>query len=139
MQRAPELAEVITAWFEAAASGDASWRDRHVSRQPGVRIVGTDPEEFLEGAAAYEFLKNEAEAVGGKVSVTVDHVEAFSEGEVGWGVALPTITLPDGAQVTPRWSAVFHREDGEWKLVQLHASIAQANEESFGDTFPGVG
>jgi hypothetical protein len=139
MEPSPELAEIISDWFQSVASGDIGWRDRHVSRLPGTRIVGTDPDEFLEGPPAYEFLKNEAEAVGGKVSITVGHVEAFTEGSVGWGVAVPTISLPDGTQVSPRWSAVFHREDDAWKLVQLHASIAQGNEESFGDTFPGVG
>jgi hypothetical protein len=138
MERAPELAEVITAWFDAAVRGDTAWRDRHVSRRPGTRIIGTDPDEFLEGATAYEFLKNEAQAVGGKIAVTIGHVEAFAEGSVGWGVAIPTITLPDGTKVTPRWSAVFHREDGDWKLVQLHASIPKGNAETFGDTFPGV-
>ena len=138
MERSSELAEIITGWFHAAETGDVSWRDRHVSRQAGIRIVGTDPDEFLEGESAYEFLKNEAEAIGGKVSVSIDHVEAFTEGSVGWGVAVPVISLPGGATVSPRWSAVFHQEDGGWKLVQLHASIAEANEESFGDVFPGA-
>ena len=48
------------------------------------------------------------------------------------GVTRPTITLPDGRPASPRWSAVFHREDGEWRLVQLHASIGVPNEEVFG-------
>lgn len=139
MEDAPEIRAIILAWFEAAAKGDASWRDRHVSRAAGTRIVGTDPDEFLQGEAAYEFLRHEAMAVGGKIRVTVGHVEAFKEGSVGWGVALPTVFLPDGATATPRWSAVFHQEAGAWKLVQLHASIAVANAESFGETFPGAG
>lgn len=138
MQESPELRKIIAEWFEAAAKGDTSWRDRHVSREPETRIIGTDPDEFLSGPRAYEFLKKEAEAVGGKVRVTVGHVEAFQEGDVGWGVALPTITLPDGKAVTPRWSAVFHREGGAWKLVQLHASIPVGNAASFGDVFPGA-
>jgi adenylate cyclase len=138
MERAPELAEIIKAWFEAAAKGDVSWRDRHVSRQPGMRIIGTDPDELLEGERAYAFLKNEAEAAGGKLQVSVGHVEAFKEGSVGWGLAIPTITFPDGKKLTPRWSAVFHIEDGQWRLVQLHASFAKANTETFGDTLPGA-
>jgi hypothetical protein len=36
---APDLAEVIAGWFKAAAAGDAAWRDRHVSREPGLRIT----------------------------------------------------------------------------------------------------
>ncbi len=136
MEPSPELREIIVGWFEAAAIGDVSWRDRHVSRQAGMRIVGTDPKEWLHGEQAYAFLKEEAERVGGKIKVIVPDAEAFTEGDVGWGVARPVITLPDGAQVSPRWSAVFHREEGQWKLVQLHASIGVSNEEAFGDVFP---
>jgi hypothetical protein len=48
---------------------------------------------------------------------------------VGWAATRLTITLPDGGQVSPRWSAVFHREDGEWRFVQTHASIAVPNDQ----------
>jgi ketosteroid isomerase-like protein len=135
MQPSPELSQIISSWFAAAAAGDAAWRDRHVSGDPSLRIVGTDPEEWLQGAAAYDFLKSEAETIGGRVSVRVLEVEAYEEGTVGWGLALPEITLGDGSVVTPRWSAVFHREGDGWKLIQLHASIALSNAEAFGDTF----
>jgi ketosteroid isomerase-like protein len=139
MQFSNELRDIIAGWFKAAESGDAAWRDHHVSRHPDLRIVGTDPEEWLKGAPAYAFLKNEAETVGGRVKVSIREIEAYEEGSVGWGVALPEITLLDGRMVTPRWSAVFHREHGGWKMVQLHASIAVGNEAAFGDTFsPGA-
>jgi len=135
MTPSADLRDIITGWFAAAESGDASWRDRHVSKDPHLRIVGTDPEEWLTGQAAYDFLRREAETVGGRLTVRVVEVEAFAEGSVGWGVAAPEITLSDGRRVTPRWSAVFHKEDNAWKLVQLHASIAVGNAAAFGDTF----
>ncbi|MBI5289825.1 MAG: nuclear transport factor 2 family protein [Chloroflexi bacterium] len=135
MEASPELAEIIVNWFKAAETGDASWRDRHVSRHAKLRIVGTDPEEWLQGEPAYRFLKDEAENVGGKVQVQVAEVEAYRDGDVGWGLARPIITIADGRKVSPRWSAVFIREDGGWKLIQLHASVAIGNEEAFGDTF----
>lgn len=135
MKPSSEIREVILAWFKAAESGDAQWRDRHVSTSPDLRIVGTDPDEWLSGAPAYEFLSNEARTVGGRVKVEVREVEAFEEGSVGWGLAQPEITLLDGRRVSPRWSAVFHREGGEWRMVQLHASIAVGNAAAFGDTF----
>ncbi len=106
-----------------------------MSRAADLRIIGTDPAEWLDGAPAFAFLRDEAATVGGKVTVRLTAVEGFAEGSVGWGAALPEITLADGARVTPRWSAVFHREDDAWKLVQLHASIAVGNEAAFGDTF----
>lgn len=137
MRESAELADVISSWFKAAADGDVQWRDDHVSRVPELRIVGTDPDEFLQGQEAYAFLRDEAENAGGKATVVVNHVEAYEEADVGWGVAVPTITLPDGRSVSPRWSAVFRREAGSWKMVQLHASVGVGNEVAFGQLFEG--
>jgi hypothetical protein len=53
------------------------------------------------------------------------------------GFGAPRDFLPDGGKVTPRWSAIFHREDGGWKMVHLHASVAVGNAEAFGDVFEG--
>ena len=135
MESSREIRDVIAGWFEAAVKGDASWRDRHVSSLPDLRIIGTDPDEWLTGEPAFAFLRNEAATVGGKVSVVLREIEGFREGSVGWGAAVPEITLQDGSKVTPRWSAVFHLENGDWKLVHLHASVAISNEAAFGDTF----
>jgi len=92
-------------------------------------LVGTDPEEWIRGKAAAKFLMNEARASGGKVKVSVGKVEAYMEGSVGWGIANPTITLPNGKKFQPRWSAVFHKERGKWKIIQIHASVGVPNEQ----------
>lgn len=135
MEPSHEVRDVIAGWFQAVVKGDVTWRDRHVSSLPDIRIVGTDPDEWLRGEAAFAFLRDEAASVGGKVKIIIREVEGFREGSVGWGVAIPEITLQDGRKVTPRWSAVFHLENDTWKLVQLHASIGISNEAAFGDTF----
>lgn len=140
MQRDTSLAGVIAGWFDSLAKADMTWRDRHVSRDPGLRIVGTDPDEWLSGEPAWAFLRDEAEAVGGRLDIDIGDVEAFSQGEIGWGVARPVIRLPDDRTVNPRWSAVFRKESGAWKLVQLHASFAVSNAQAFGDSvaFPAT-
>jgi ketosteroid isomerase-like protein len=136
MEPSPELRSIIAGWFAAVANGDATWVDRYVSRQAGVRLVCTDPSEWLAAEQVAEMLRAEALAMGGQVKVTLDATEAFCEGTVGWGVARPTITLPNGRDFTPRWSAVFHQEGGEWKLVQLHASVGVPNEDLLGAPTP---
>ncbi len=137
MQPSSELSGIIAAWFESVVKGDSSWVDRHISRKAETRLVGTDPSELLAGERVAEFLKEEVQAMGGVVKASVGEVEAYQEGSIGWGLARPTLTLPDGKQVFPRWSAVFHQEDGEWKLVQLHASVAVSNEELLGMEISG--
>jgi hypothetical protein len=111
--------------------------DHHISHKDGVRLVGTDPSEMLDGENVAEFLREEVKAMGGVIKVSPGEIEAYQEGPVGWGLAHPTLTLPNGMQFSPRWSAVFHREDGAWKLVQLHASVGVSNEQLLGTVTTG--
>jgi hypothetical protein len=131
MQPSPEIEAVIRAWFDHVARGDASWLARHLSSDPQLRIVGTDPDEWLQGEAAAGLLRQDLESLGGNVTVDVHDAEGYSEGDAGWGVARFTINLGE-MKISPRWSGVFHREDGEWKAVQVHASIGISNEQIFG-------
>lgn len=119
----------FTGKFKSVAKGDLSWAERHISRRAGVRLVGADPAEWLEGPQVAKFLKEEVKALGNVVQISCRDTEAYEEDSVGWGLSTPILTLPNGKQIAPRWSAVFHREDGEWKLVQLHASVGVAHEE----------
>ena len=132
MQPSPELRSVINGWFESVANGDTSWPDRYVSQMAAVRLVGTDPNEWVAGEKVAAFLKEEAGAMGGVVRISLGETEAYQEGSVGWGITQPTLVLPNGKQFSPRWAAVFHQEAGEWKLVQLHASVGIPNEELLG-------
>ena len=137
MERSPELEQLVVTWFEGASRGDASLVDAHVSGSEGTRLIGSDPGELFHGGSAVAaFLRGEVEGAAGHAAFSPDAVEAFSEGTVGWASAIVTITLPDGKHVSPRWSSVFHREDGVWKFVQTHASIGIANED-VGWEYPG--
>ncbi len=63
--------------------------------------------------------------------------KAVAAGDASWadrhvsrrGDVLLVGTDPNGKKASPRWGDVFHREDGQGKLVQLHASIGVGNEE----------
>ncbi len=35
-----------------------------------------------------------------------------------------------------RFRAVFHKEDGEWKIVQFHTSVGVPNESTVGKALP---
>ena len=103
--------------------------DRHVSSDAGNRLIGSDPDEWLGGSAIAVFLRGEAERSAGSASFTPSETEAYEEGSVGWATTRLRISLPDGKYVTPRWSAVFHKEGDAWRFVQTHASIGVPNDE----------
>jgi hypothetical protein len=131
MERSVELRDIILAAFEDYSSDDASAIERHTSRQAEVRLIGTDPNEWFEGEQAAEVLKREAQDPSFRVS-SLDELEVFVEGSVGWASGRPTWMLEDGTEIPSRWTAVFHQEDGEWKLVQAHTSVGVPDEELFG-------
>jgi SnoaL-like domain len=124
MERSAELQDIILAAFEDYSSDNASAIERHTSRQAEVRLIGTDPDEWFEGEQAAEVLMREAQDPSFRVS--------FVEGSVGWASGRPTWMLEDGTEIPSRWTAVFHQEDGEWKMVQAHASVGVPDEELFG-------
>jgi hypothetical protein len=68
------------------------------------------------------------------VKVVHGEVKAYEEGTVGWAADQGHFLLPDGSEVPFRITAVFHREDGDWRLVQEHASVAVSNEEAIGES-----
>jgi hypothetical protein len=130
MEHSAELEGLVVAWFDSASRGEASIVHDHVSRDERVRLIGSDPDELIKGGdAVVDFLTGEVEGAGGAATFTPGDTEAFSEGTVGWATTNLTITMPDGRSVSPRWSAVFHREDGVWRFVQTHASIAVPNAD----------
>ncbi len=129
MARSVELEELVAAWFGAASAGDASLVERHVSSDASNRLIGSDPDEYLRGGEAVAaFLRGEAERSAGNATFTPSETEAFVEGTVGWATSRVRIMLPDGGYVSPRWSAVFHREGDDRRSVQTHASIAVPND-----------
>lgn len=130
MDRCAEIEQLVADWFEAATRGDASLVAERVSSGPVTRLIGSDPAELFEGGEAVAaFLLGEVEGAGGHATFTPAGTEAFSDGTVGWASTQVTITMPDGKRVSPRWTAVFHDEDGVWKFVQIHASIGIPNDE----------
>jgi SnoaL-like protein len=131
MERSAELQDIILAAFEDYSSDNSSSIERHTSRQAGVRLIGTDPNEWFEGEQAAEVLKREAQDPSFRVS-SLDDLEVFVEGSVGWASGRPTWMLEDGTEIPSRWTAVFHKEDGEWKMVQAHTSVGVPDEQLFG-------
>jgi ketosteroid isomerase-like protein len=131
MRASPELHKIIAAWFASwgqAFNGSSTWADRHISHRTELHTIGTDPSEWFEGEKAFEHMKQEMKEMG-DIKFSPGEIKAYEEGPVGWGIARPTLALPNGKQVSIRWSAVFHQEDGDWKLVQLHTSVGIINEQ----------
>lgn len=130
MQQSQELKDLMSRFYEAVSQGDVAFMERFISRQDDVLMIGTDPNEWwADSATITQTIKAQAQA---GIQVVADDTQAYREGSVGWVADRLRFVLPDGTEVGFRWTAVFRQEDGEWKLVQGHASIGVPNEEAFG-------
>ena len=132
MERSEELQDLVRASFEVYSTGGTSFIDRYTSSQDGVRLKGSDPNEWFEGEQVAGVLKQEMQAGDVTVSSTGE-VDAFVEGNVGWVSSRPVWFLEDGTEIPTRSTAIFHREDGEWKMAQGPHFSRVSNEELFGE------
>ncbi len=130
MKRSTELADTLRGIYAAVSQGDEATLLRSLSTSDGLVFIGTDPDEWFDDAASIRNMIN-AQAEAG-VKVRPGAIAAFVEGTVGWVADQGVFLLPDGSEVPFRITAVFRREDGAWKVVQEHASIAVRNEEALG-------
>jgi hypothetical protein len=95
MQPESTIVELVHAWFSAATRGDASIIDRYVSTQPATRLVGSDPDEWLQGGEQIAaFPRSEVESAAGAVRFEPFETEAFAKGDVGWAATKLTSHSP---------------------------------------------
>jgi len=134
MERSDELRQLMLRFYDALESGDTAFLNDHFSRDPDARLVGTDGQEWWSGSRARELFLEQLNALGGRMPLRPGEPEAYVEGSVGWVAdQAPVLLLPDGGELPFRITCVLHREDGEWKFVQSHSSIAVANEQTVGE------
>ncbi len=130
MEPAPELTAITHQIYDALSHGDTTLVDQLTSQQPGLVIIGTDPDEWWEERTA---LRDAVAAqAGAGITVVPGELRAYREGSVGWVADRGAFRLPDGTEVPVRLTAVFHQEDGQWRVVQAHASIGMSNQEAIG-------
>ncbi len=134
MHPSTELRELTIQIAHAIGTGDVAVLERHTSRQPGTTFLGTDPDEWWTDLASLRQAVIGQRAVG--VEVIPGDPLAFQEGTVGWAVDRG-LRFRVGEQETPfRMSAVYHQEDGLWKMVHFHSSIGVPNEDAIGIALP---
>jgi len=87
-----------------------------------------------DAAAKFEA---QLDAMGGRLEVVHGAPHAYKEGSVGWiSDRTAAWRLEDGTEVPFRLTAVFHKEDGDWKMVQAHTSVGVLNESTVGKALP---
>jgi ketosteroid isomerase-like protein len=136
MERSDEIRELIQSYYRAAQAGYGDDASALVSKQDGVIVIGSDPDEWWDGEGYNRAMRAQAEAMGGAIPIQHGDIQAYREGSVAWVVDRPTFRFDDGTEVPARASIILHQEHGGWKIVHLHLSMGIPNEEALGEELP---
>ena len=129
MQADQELKEFVVNMYEAVSNGDSVFLENFLADQGNVLMIGTDSNEWWSKAnTIIEQLKTQAQS---EVKLVPGNLVSFSEGSVGWMADDGKFVRPNGDEAPYRMTAVFHRENDEWKLIQAHVSKGVPNSELF--------
>jgi len=121
---------------ESWGSRDYDTYSNLISKGSHFRGIGTDADEYWDGPESFLQIRQvqmeELSAQGwDRAEATLERVEAFEDGNVGWASMFYTITTPAG-QVSLRATAVLALEAGAWRVVQWHTSVPSPNVQVFG-------
>ena len=134
-ERSTEIEQVLRDTVEAIARSDLGEVGRLTSRDDCGLTIGSDAGEWCEGHDQIMQLFRDSTPEGELgIAVGLDEVTAFREGSVGWVAGRGYFEL-EGRRVPVRMTAVVHQEDGEWKSVQMHASIGVPNDRMLDEMF----
>jgi ketosteroid isomerase-like protein len=131
MRRSPEIEQLVRDMVGAVDRGDADAAKRMLSGEEGVVMIGTSPDEYTRSQEGMGQMIEDSTPEGSQqIHMSVDDVHGYELGDVAWADSTGGF-MRDHETVATRFTTVFHREQGEWRCVQAHASIGVANERMF--------
>jgi uncharacterized protein (TIGR02246 family) len=125
-----EIRALLDQLLEAQNAGDAERMRSMLSERPDAVHIGTDAEEWWTSKQIVDAVA----ASGGadEIQAVSDDVDIHVQGDVAWAEGHGRFTTAGGGERPVRMTGVFIREDGQWKVVQSHASIGVPNADIFG-------
>jgi adenylate cyclase len=127
MQESPEIEALVRRGFEALYVNHdvAAFRNIFVgSNHPNTRMILVAEAEWYQGMNStllQELAMNRAVQLG-TADVEFEQLEAFEHGDTGWMAANVVMYRTTGEPTTGRFTATYIMEEGQWRIVQWHAS-----------------
>ena len=123
-----EVRAVLNEMMDAQNAGDAERIRATLSNRPDVVFIGDGPGEWW---TSKDYLDVIAGSHPGDINAAFDDIGVHALGDVAWADGHGRFKASDGNERPVRGTAVLVREDGQWKVVQSHVSIAVPNEQTF--------
>ncbi len=128
----PEIEAVVGRWLSAHSGKEGRSLTNILSTSEHLRYLGSAPEEYWAGSLLRRGLAHHlAEVPDWTASGAV--VEGFERGDVGWAIWRGQLAFAGrDAVLDVRFSFVLTLEEGVWRIIQVHCSMAHPNLEFSG-------
>jgi class 3 adenylate cyclase len=127
VEQSGEIRRIVERWFAGMSAADGDAALARFSEHPGTLFIGTDPNEFWQGEAVRAVLGRQIEEMGTH-PVTLREIDAWEEQSFGWASGKVLIEWTGTGGYEARFTCALRLEHGEWRIVQYHLSLPQANE-----------
>ena len=135
---ADQVKDVITRFHEAATNGDVNLMDQLFANDPQVLLIGSDASEVIVGHGAivqfwtdlFQYLRDQGYPNNGGLPTVSSgtSLQINQQGAIAWAADFPTWQFNNG-DTSYRESLVLQREQGEWKISQVHFSVGVPNSD----------
>lgn len=125
MEPSEEIRRVVERWIAGISAADGEAVLARLSEHPGTLLIGTDPNEWWQGEEVRVFGRQIEEM--SPHPITWEKIDAWEEESFGWASGKLLIDWA-GTSYEARFTCLLHLERGDWKIVQWHLSLPQANE-----------
>jgi ketosteroid isomerase-like protein len=123
VRESSEVKAALLRFYDRLSAGDAGSFDDLVSGDAATVVIGTSPGEWKDRERLRVRFETEDPHIAAGTPI------AYEEGTLAWAVDEPTFHFSDAHVVKARLTAVFHRDEGQWKLVHMHVSAGVPEEE----------
>ena len=123
MQSSEALRETVISFYDRFSANDLASFDGLVSHEAALFIGTADDEWFADREKLRSGFGLEGLRIEGH------DPQGWEEGPMGWVSDRPTMHAPGIGAIRTRFTGVFRREKGQWKLVMSHFSVGVPDEE----------
>jgi SnoaL-like domain len=128
MDRSPEVEHLAIAWLAGMKAGDTAAVARLFVASEATTVIGNGADQWFTGDAYTRKRLDNSIGENGGIPFEPGSPIGWAQGDTGWFADQVTIVFP--AKTIPlRMTGVALRQDGMWRLVQLHVSASVSDED----------
>ncbi|HEY6790055.1 MAG TPA: nuclear transport factor 2 family protein [Trebonia sp.] len=128
MDRSPEVEQLAVAWLAGMKAGDIVAVASLFVASEATTVIGNGADQWFTGDAYTRKRLDNSISENGGIPFEPGSPIGWAQGDTGWFADQVTVVFP--AKTIPlRMTGVALRQDGMWRLVQLHVSAAVSDED----------